>query len=378
MRRFLTLLQASFFLVAIFVISPEIHAAQTPRHVFYLTIGPTITTYNVDLETGVPTQVGTPLTISGVPFIGWIVAEPNDHFIYVFWPNSNQYSVSVYDTDASGVPQSPAVQTLPAAGAQLMIHPSGKYAYVMQTTNGQQGYFSTLYLFHVDQKTGRLTRDPKIQATYGPDYFYTESLVSFNKAGTRLYDLWSVQFDGENNYSYSYHPVDVATGQLNADVGTIFAASNFTGLDQTYFTTKLILDLHNNNDGNGSELNVFQNVKNPTQPLFVCTQSMLNACSYASNYWVSVDEQYVFLPDTSDVVIGRIDTTTKQITQTGSIPGNTFLYLSPEDKLIYGVDGSNNVIQVYRFDSTSGTVTAGGSTTFSASNGYGLYTAVRR
>jgi hypothetical protein len=359
--------------------SAESHAATTQHHVFYLASGSTITTYNVDPVTGIATQAGTPLTIPGAPYIWNIVPASTDHFIYVLWPNAKyNYSLSVFATDASGVPQSKPVQTLSAQGWQMMIHKSGKYAYVLQTTSGQSGYSSTLYLYHVNQTTGVLTQDPTIQATYGPDYYYLESLVSFNKAGTRLYDLWSVQFDGENNYYYSYHPVDTTTGQLSPDVGTIFTASNYTGFDGQYFTTKYILNVHNDNNGQPSVLNVYPNVSNPTQPLFVCTQSMLNACGTAFNYWVSVDEQYVFLPETSDVAIGRIEGANKQIAETGSIPGAPYLYLSPDDQLIYAVDGTNGVVQVYLFNASSGTVTAGGTVTFNPANGYGLFTAVRQ
>ena len=376
MHRFRVLLQVVFVLLSIFAVSLPIYAS-TPHHVFYLASGASITTYNVDPTTGVPTQVGTPLTIAGAQFTE-IFPSPNDRFIYVFWPDAkSNFWLSVYGTDISGVPRSTPVQTLSAQGWQLMIHPNGKYAYILQTVSGQQGYSSTLYLYHVDPTTGVLTQDPKIQATYGPDYFYLESLVSFNKAGTRLYDLWSVSFDGENNYYYSDHPVDKTTGQLSSDVGTIFTASNYTGLDEQYFTSSLILNLHNQNSG-GSVLNVYRNVKNPPRPYFVCDQAMLNACSTANNYWVSIDGQYVFLPDTNDIVIGHIDITNQKVTETGSIPANPFLSLSPDNQLIYAVNGSTNVMQVYLFDAANGTVTAGGSTTFSPTNGYGLFPAVRR
>ena len=375
-HRFRVLLSAVFALLSIFAIALPIYAS-TPHHVFYLASGSSITTYNVDPTTGDPTLVGTPLTISGAQFTG-IVPSPNDRVIYVFWPDTkNNVWLSVYDTDISGVPRKTPVQTLAARGWQLMIHPSGKYAYILKTVSGQQGYSSTLYLYNVDPTTGVLTQDPTIQATYGPDYFYLESLLSFNKAGTRLYDLWSVSFDGENNYYYSYHPVDTTTGQVSPDVGTIFTASNYTGLDEQYITSSLILNLDNQNSGS-SVLKLFPNVKNPQHPYFVCDQTMLNACGTAYNYWVSVDGQYVLLPDTNDIVIGHIDITNKKITETGIIPGNPFLYLAPDNELIYAVNGSTNVVQVYLFDAANGTVTAGGSTTFRSTNGYGLFPAVRR
>ena len=381
MHRFTALLQYFCVLSLILAVSPDVHAATTTRHVFYFTSNGTITTYNVNPTTGVPKQVGTPLTISGAPYIGSIVPAPNDHFIYVSWPDANNNPwLSVYATNSSGVPQGAPVQTLSTANwGQLMIHPSGAFAYVMQTTSGQNGYSEALYLYHIDQTTGTLTQDPKIQATYGPDYFYLESLVSFNKAGTRLYDLWSVNFDGENNYYYSAHPINTTSGQLGPDVGTIFTASNYTGVDQQYFTTKYILNLDNQNSGS-SVLNVYPNVKNPQQPLFQCTQSMLNACGVAYNYWLSVNEQYVFLPESSDIAIGRIDGTNKQIVETGTIPTGGYVYLypfGPDNRLIYG-DVGGGVIQVYVFDSVSGTTMSGGSITFDPTKFYSLFPAIRQ
>jgi hypothetical protein len=379
MRNIRALLQVWCVLLVLLGITPATFAAQTPVHVFYLATGNTITTYAVNPATLVPTKVGTPLVISGAPFIGLITPAPNDHFIYVQWPDANyNSSLSVYATDASGVPQSPAVQTLPAPGWQFMLHPSGKFAYVMIGTSGSQGYTETLYLYHVDANTGVLTQDPKIQGTYGPDFFWGESLVGFNRAGTRLFDDWSVSFDHENNYNYSMRPVNTTTGQLAPDVGTIFAPSNFDGLDEQFFGDNYILNLHNDGNGLPSVLNVYPAVKNPPQPLFTCTQSMLNACGAAFNYWVSVDQKYVFLPETTDIAIGRIDTGNKRIVQTGSIPGNVYLYFSPEDKGIYAVDSSSGVVQVYLFNSTNGTVTPGGTTAFNAVNGYFLAPAVRQ
>jgi len=173
--------------------------------------------------------------------------------------------------------------------------------------------------------------------------------------------------------------VNTTTGQLSPDIGTIFAPSNFDGLDQQYFTEKYILNLHNDGAGQPSVLNVYPAVKNPQQALFVCTQSMLNACGVAYNFWISIDQNYVFLPENpTDIVIGGIDGTHNQIVQTGLIPGSVYLYFSPEDRGIYAVDSASGVIQVYLFNPGNGTITAGGSTTFNPANGYGLFPALRQ
>ena len=129
MHRFRVLLQVFFVLLSIFAISLPIYAS-TPHHVFYLASGSSITTYNVDPTTGDPTQVGTPLTISGAQFTG-IVPSPNDRVIYVFWPDTKgNVWLSVYDTDVNGVPQRTPVQKLAALGWQLMIHPRDRKSVV--------------------------------------------------------------------------------------------------------------------------------------------------------------------------------------------------------------------------------------------------------
>jgi hypothetical protein len=92
MRRYSVLLQVFCVLMLVFTVSSESHAAQTQRAVFYLTIGSTITTYNVN-GSGVPTQVGTPLTISGA-HINYLVPAPNDRFLYVYWSDrANDYFI---------------------------------------------------------------------------------------------------------------------------------------------------------------------------------------------------------------------------------------------------------------------------------------------
>lgn len=374
MYRYPTLVHISCLALSVFATASSLHAE---HNVFYLTTGSTITTYNVDATTGIPTQAGTPVTIAGAQFISNVIPTPNDHVIYVFWSNtSNSYSLWVYDTNGSGVPASTPVQKLSAQGWSMIIHPNGKFAYVMKTTSGSQGYSETLYLYDINQQTGALSNGT-VQAKYGPDYYYEESLVSFNKSGTRLYDLWGVSFDHENNYYYSYHPVNTSTGQLSADVGTYFAASNYDGLDEQYLTPSYILNLHGDGGYATTELNVFQNIMNPQKPLFTCTQSMLDACAYSYRYWTSADQQYVFLPDsnTNETVIGKIEGSSKKIVETGFITGLPFLYVAPQNQLIYGVNSSGNSVQVYLFDASSGTATSGGSVTFSSSNGYGLFPA---
>ncbi len=369
-------------LLSLFAMCAESNAA---THVLYFsngysTTGSTLTTYKVDPTTGVPTQVGTTLSFPTAQYISNIVPSPNDHFVYIFWvdTNSNNY-LWVYDTDVNGVPQSTPVQKLSAQGWQMMIHKSGKYAYVMKTTYSQQnGNTETLYLYHINQTTGVLTQDATIQATYGPDFYYQGSLVSFNKAGTRLYDDWGLHFHDNDSDTYSYHPVNSTTGQLSPDVGTYFAISGGGQLNEQYFTTSYILNLHNDMSGNPSILNLYPNKKNPTQPSFTCTQSMLPACGGAYNYYVSIDEQYVFLPDGTDTTIGRIEGSSKLIAQTGTITGYTYLTFAPDNELIYGTDGTNGIIQVFLFNSANGTVTPGGTITFNPNNGSEIFPALHQ
>jgi hypothetical protein len=355
--------------------------------VLYVSTTHAVTTYTVDPVSGLPSEVGNPLTTPNKQFLQAVIPAPDDRFIYVISSDAefglSHYFINVYATDGSGVPQEPPVQTIAVklwGFLRFLIHPSGKYAYALETYTTGQEYASTLYLYHIDTATGMLTQDPKVQATYGPDYAYLELLVGFNGTGTRLYDDWNGYFGhGESRDNYSYHRISGDTGALSADVG-FFGTANYDTSSFTVFTDKLIL-VAVTNAVYETELYVYKNVKYPQEPLFTCTQAMLHACYTAEEFWVSPDQQYVFLPEWQgtftggQTVVARIDVAGRQLVKMWVVPGIRWLYFSPDDKLIYGA-GWDQPIQVYRFNSNNGAVEPGGSIT--AVTPYSVWPAVRQ
>src|SRR5437016_7241659 len=82
----------------------------TPIQIVYTLDGTTLSTYNIDPLTLQATLAGT-LTVQ-TSLYAWIYPSPNGHFLYFVASNGSQSSLFVYATDASGVPQLPAVQGL--------------------------------------------------------------------------------------------------------------------------------------------------------------------------------------------------------------------------------------------------------------------------
>jgi hypothetical protein len=349
--------------------------------VFYLTQAGTITTYDVDPSSGTATQVGNPLILPGGLFIGPITPSPRGEFLYILWTDTAfTPHFSVYATDATGVPGPSPVQTMVVNNWQFLLHPSGKFAYVLRTFSNSSGTSSALELYQVDPSTGKLAASPQALHRFGPDYFYVESLYGFSKDGTRLYDTWSVSFDSENNATYSYQLIDQQTGTLSHNT-KLFYASNFNGIDVVKITSRTILDLHDDSSIPQFEvLNVYPNVPNATTPKFVCDGKMLDACQNSFNLFVDPAERYLFLPDysTQQLVVAKVDTTTNQLVQTDSIAGNPSMIFSPDDLLAYalGYNNGNPVLDIYKFDANSGVLTLGQELSPSAQ--YWLYTAERK
>ncbi len=188
--------------------------------VMYVQQNDSILTYNVNPQTGVATRVGRPLTLNALyNYIG-LVPSPTDHSLNVLWfDTSNKKHLDVYDTDTSGVPQAKPVQRLSAIYiAGFQADPNGKFDYALRLWQNAKGeYVSDIRLFTVDSSSGKLTESPVAQARYAPNYYYTAGLFGFNGSGSKMYDTWNVNFDGEAASTYYYRTVDPNTGALGPD-----------------------------------------------------------------------------------------------------------------------------------------------------------------
>jgi hypothetical protein len=192
-------------------------SSSTTIDVLYVQQNDSILTYNVDPQSGEVKQVGYPLTLNARNNSLGIVPSPTDRFLNVLWfDGSNKEHLWVYATDACGVPQSKPVQQLsPTSVAQFQADPNGKFDYALRLWTDKNGeYFSDIRLFTVNSSTGKLTESPLVQGRYGPSYYYTAGLYGFNAGGSKLYDTWNVDVDGEASSTYYYRTADPNTGTL--------------------------------------------------------------------------------------------------------------------------------------------------------------------
>jgi hypothetical protein len=253
--------------------------------------------------------------------------------------------------------------------------------------NSSDQYLANIRLLTVDSSTGKLTESPKVQASYGPNYYFTAALFGFNPAGSQLYDTWGVSFDGEDDSSYYSRTIDPETGTLGPSV-YLFAWDDWMSADQVRLTNNLIIDLSRPFEGPETQsIKVYPLINNPATPLILCDSAMLATCSTTSGILVDPSGQYLFLSPgypywTSDNTthIAKIELGTKKIVDTGySIPGSPQILFSPDGRLVYGVTlnyNSDSTIDIYRFNKSNGAVTRGEELTQSALNG--VYPAARQ
>jgi len=357
-------------------------ASSSTVDVLYVQQNDSILTYNVNPQTGEATQVGQPLTLNALNNNIGLVPSPTDHFLNVLWfDSSSKKYLYVYDTDAFGVPQAKPVQRLSALYiAGFQADPNGKFDYALRLWQNKNGaYVSDIRLFTVDSSSGKLTESPVVQARYAPNYYYTAGLFGFNGSGSKMYDTWNVNFDGEAASTYYYRTADPNTGALGSDT-QIFYWSDWTSSDQVLLTSNLIIDLSRPDSLQQYQtVKVFRQANNGT-PLINCTATMLAACNTTGNIAVDPSGQYVFLTPSNVTQVARIDVTNKQIVDTGnSIPGTPQIFFSRDGRLVYALTDTYNgtsTIQVYRFDKQTGALTAGNQ--ISLSTVWGLTPAERR
>src|SRR5258707_3010603 len=357
-------------------------ASSSTVDVLYVQQNDSILTYNVNPQSGEGTPASQPLTLNAFNNYIGLVPSPTDHFLNVLWfDSSSKKYLYVYDTDAFGVPQAKPVQRLSALYiAGFQADPNGKFDYALRLWQNKNGeYVSDIRLFTVDSSSGKLTESPVAQARYAANYYFTAGMFGFNGSGSKMYDSWNVNFDGEAASTYYYRTVDPNTGALGSDT-QIFYWSDWTSSDQVLLTSNLIIDLSRPDSLQQYQtVKVFRQANNGT-PLINCTATMLAACNTTGNIAVDPSGQYVFLTPSNVTQVARIDVTNKQIVDTGnSIPGTPQIFFSQDGRLVYAlIDNYNgtSTIQVYRFDKQTGALTAGSQ--ISLSTVWGLTPAERR
>src|SRR4030081_251189 len=108
--------------------------------VVYVLSGSTVQTYDVDPQTGFPTQEGQGVVLPGITNPALLPAK-NDHFLYMTGFDSHiREHLWVLATDSTGVPQLPAIQEISLSNTGgFEINPDGTLAYAVETTSNSKG-----------------------------------------------------------------------------------------------------------------------------------------------------------------------------------------------------------------------------------------------
>jgi hypothetical protein len=266
----------------------QTHSAPPPLshavEVVYGVDGVNVLTFNVDPQTLNATEVGQPVKLGDPTFVQ-MATSPDDHFLYIttYDPNQGEH-LWVYATDASGVPQTPAVQKLEATGLySIQIQPHTNFAYLMFGSTDSQGNNGDNVVRHVVSSTNGRLFNPLMVATYTSPNYCGAGLIGSNSIGTKLYDDLGCSPHDSNQETFYDRTVNSQTGALGADVQIFSWNDGGTGFDNISLVNHLLVDckVPNNFQQGINGVNVYPLVPNTTKALIQCTAKMLEACGYA-------------------------------------------------------------------------------------------------
>jgi hypothetical protein len=354
-------------------------SASTPSgDILYVVSNGTVTTYSIDPNSLAATAVEQPVSL--VPTSASLLQfdpSPDDHFVYAVWVDGqNQQHLSVFQTDSSGVPQLPTIQVLDAVSlSQFNMHPSGRFAYMLEVTSANGLYQADIRLFRAQPGEGTLKEDPQPQGSYGPAYYWPAFLYGFSGDGSKLYDT-SMNTTGS---VYRQRPINLGTGTLGNDTQLLS-----TGNEAEVAIGKVIVDQYQSDfSASQSYLDIFPNTPNPPKAAIHCTIGMFSPCATATNVQLDISGQYLFLTDpaTQAIHVAFIDMSGMKISDTGSsipmtsqVPGFAF---SPNGSIVYAMLASDSSVHFYHFDQSSGSLSEAG-TPLALTPGAGICPASRR
>jgi 6-phosphogluconolactonase (cycloisomerase 2 family) len=358
---------------------PESHAK--PRtEILYILENGSVTTYSIDPASLAATPAEQPVALTAPQAtLVQFDPSPHDNFLYAVWSDAQSVQhLSVYGTDDSGVPQLPPTQTLDADSlSQFNMHPGGKFAYMLQVTSSNNQFTANIRLFRVQASDGELDGKLKettgLQGAYGPSPYWPAILYGFSPDNRKLY----INSQATTGSVFLQRTID-------PDNGTLGASKQLLTLDGDQDVTigTVIAVLHRSSaTPNDGYLDVFPNIPNPKRAVH-CTASMLPSCGSASYIKLDRSGRYVFLTDSlgGATHIARINVAKHKITDTGNLlpmtsqtPGFVFNH---DGSIVYVMqtDGS---LHFYHFDSSSGSLTEGG-TPLPLAQGSGICPALRR
>lgn len=330
------------------------------EQILYVISDGTVKTYSIDSDSLAATAVELPVTL--IPATASLVQfdpSPSDHFVYAVWSDGqNLQHLSVFRTDSSGVPQIPAIQVLNADYlSQFNMHPSGRFAYMLEVTSSNGEYSADIRLFRAQHGEGTLKEDPQVQGSYGPAYYWPAFLYGFSVDGSKLYDTSTITTDSV----YRERLINRKTGTLGNDT-EIFSV----GSGEDVVIGKLIVaQYQSGSSATPSYTDILPDVPNP-QAMVHCTVTMLSFCATASNVQLDRSSRYLFFTDPASQAVHaavinlsdrKITDTKSMIPMTSQTPGFAF---SPDEKIVYAMVASDASVHFYHFNQTTGTLTEGG------------------
>jgi hypothetical protein len=300
------------------------------------------------------------------------VPSANDHFLYfVGWDANQNKHLWVYPTDASGAPQSAAVQEIDATGLRsLNFDPKANFVYAIYGVLNSDGWHTTYSIqrFMVDPNNGTISQ-PTVQATetlptFDADYC-SVAIQGFNSTGSKLYDEVDCGTHEGPQLTYYERTVNSTTGALGPDVQIYSWSTYLWGNELVQFVGEHMFDFRTSGDyPTVQSVNIYPAVPNTSKPLVQCTASMLAACGNFPNGGIAHPSgKYVFLRVSNTTTqIEKVDLANHRLVDTSNQIQNLVDQFSPDGTLAYASNytGPGYYITVYGFNLTTSKVTPGG------------------
>lgn len=363
--------------------------------IVYVLSGSMVQTYDVDPQTGFPTQEGQGVILPTLTAPASLVTSKNDRFLYLTAYDSQiRPHLWVFATDPTGVPQLPAIQEIDLSNTGgFEINPDGTLAYAVASGPNSNGEIvAAIRKFSVNPTSGIVTEDAKavvIDPPNGPCSPASQfpgpgmTLLGFNSSGTQMYTQWFCPYPDSISSFYYSRTVNQKTGAVGPNVQLFTWSDGSMGTDLVNITRSALLYFNVPNPYNVGLASV--NVYPPTggtKPLFTCTASMLEACGYGTYDWVDRSGNYIFIPISSDTTqITKLELQQKQIVDTGYYVSGIVLAFSPDNALVYVQDGqlmNPYIFYVYVFNPATGGVTYTGGQISSPGVAEAVVTALRQ
>ncbi len=337
------------------------HAASGPgSEILYVLQGGTVATYAVDPTSLVATLAEQPTALISAPdSILQFDPSPHDNFLYTVWSDAqNVQHLSVFQTDASGVPQIPATQTIDADSlSQFNMHPGGRFAYMLQVTNTNNEYFAKVRLFTVQPTGGTLKESGQLQGSYGPAPFWPAFLYGFSPDSNKLY----ISASGTTGSSvYWQRPINKRNGTLGASQPLITTNGNVG----VAIGPVIVLSQQYSTAPRQGYIDIFPNNPNSRRSVH-CTAQMLSFCGTATDVQLDRSGKHLFITDpvSSAIHVVRVSLVNHRLVDTGSsmpmtsqTPGFAF---NSNGSIVYAMQRDGN-LHFFHFDASSGALTEGG------------------